>query len=79
MTDWRDRIESAPEILHGKPVVKGTRLTVELILGWLAQGWTQEMLVEAYPQLSREDVLAALGYAAEVLREEYLTLDKTAV
>jgi uncharacterized protein (DUF433 family) len=77
--DWRDRIVSDPEILRGKPVVKGTRLSVELILGWLGQGWTQEMLIEAYPQLSREDVLAALAYAAEMLREEYRTLDKTAV
>jgi uncharacterized protein (DUF433 family) len=77
--DWRDRIVSDPEILLGKPVVKGTRLTVELILGWLAQGWTQEMLIEAYPQLSRDDVLAALAYAAEMLRDEYLTLDKSVV
>lgn len=76
--DWRDRIVSDPEILIGKPVVKGTRLSVELILGWLAQGWTHEMLIESYPQLSRDDILAALAYAAEMLREEsYLTLDKS--
>lgn len=78
--DWRERIVCDPDILLGKPVVNGTRLSVELILGWLAQGWTQEMLIESYPQLSREDVLAALAYAAEMLREEsYLTLDKTPV
>lgn len=78
--DWRDRIVSDPEILLGKPVVKGTRLSVELILGWLARGWTHQMLIESYPQLSQEDVLAALAYAAEMLREEsYLTLDRTSV
>lgn len=78
--NWRDRIVSDPEVLLGKPVVKGTRLSVELILGWLAQGWTPEMLIDAYPQLSRDDILAALAFAADVMREEsYLTLDQTSV
>lgn len=67
--DWRDRIVCDPDILVGKPTVKGTRLSVELILGWLAQGWTPEMVVEAYPQLAREDILAALAFAADELRE----------
>lgn len=75
--NWRDRIVSNPEILLGKPVVKGTRLSVELILGWLSQGWTQERLMEAYPQLSRDDIFAALAFAADMMREEsYLTLEK---
>lgn len=43
--DWRDRIVSNPEILVGKPVIKGTRIPVELILGWLANGWTFEQVV----------------------------------
>jgi uncharacterized protein (DUF433 family) len=78
--NWRDRIVSDPEVLLGKPAVKGTRLSVELILGWLAQGWTPEMLIDAYPQLSRDDILAALAFAADVMREEsYLTLDQTSV
>jgi uncharacterized protein (DUF433 family) len=76
--DWRDRIVSDPDILVGKPCVKGTRLSVELILGWLAQGWTHETLLEAYPQLTREDILAALAFAAEHLREEgYGLLDRS--
>jgi uncharacterized protein (DUF433 family) len=66
--DWHDRISCNPDILAGKPTVKGTRLSVELILGWLAQGWTHEMLIEAYPQLGRDDVLAALAFAAETMR-----------
>lgn len=79
MSDWRERIVSDPEILRGKPVVRGTRLSVELILGWLAQGWTHEMLLESYPQLSRDDILAALAYTTALLREEsYLTLDHRA-
>lgn len=78
--EWRDRIVSDPEILLGKPVVKGTRLSVELILGWLGQGWTHEMLIDAYPQLDRDDILAALAFAAAKMREEsYLMLDKSPV
>lgn len=75
--DWRERIVSNPDILVGKPSVKGTRISVELILGWLGQGWTHEMLMEAYPHLAREDILAALAFAAEMLRDEsYLAMDK---
>lgn len=77
--DWRERIVCDPEILVGKPTVRGTRLSVELILGWLAQSWTHDMLIEAYPQLSREDILAALAFAAEKMREEsYALLNQTA-
>ena len=77
--DWRQHIVSNPDILAGKPAVKGTRLSVELILGWLAQGWTHEMLIDSYPQLTREDIFAALAFAAEKLREEsYALLDSPA-
>lgn len=68
--DWRERIVCDPEVLIGKPAVKGTRLSVELILGWLAQDWTHEQLLQAYPQLVLDDILAALAFAAERLREE---------
>ena len=68
--DWHDRITSDPLILVGKPVVKGTRISVELILGWLANGWTIEMILESYPHIARDDVLAALAFAAEMMREE---------
>jgi len=72
--DWRERIVCDPDILVGKPAVKGTRLSVELILGWLAQGWAHETLLDAYPQLTRDDILAALAFAAEKMREESYTL-----
>lgn len=74
--DWRERIVCNPDILVGKPTVKGTRLSVELIIGWLAQGWTHEMLIASYPQLSQEDILAALAFTAEKMREEsHILLD----
>ena len=76
--DWRERIVSDPDILVGKPSIKGTRISVELILGWLASGWTHEMILESYPQLSREDILAALAFATEFMRdEEYAVVHKT--
>ena len=75
--DWRDRIVSNPDILVGKPTVKGTRISVELILGWLANGWTHEMVLESYPQLVPDDILAALAFAAEMMRnEEYVAIHK---
>lgn len=75
--DWREHIEVNPEILVGKPAIKGTRISVELILGWLANGWTIENLLESYPHITREDVLAALAFAAEMMREEeYIAIHK---
>ena len=68
--DWRSRIAVDPKVLEGKPVIKGTRISVEFILELLANGWTVEDILKNYPQLKREDVLAALKYATEVLKEE---------
>lgn len=68
--DWRARITIDPEILAGKPVIKGTRLSVDFILGLLAEGWTEEQLLANYPPLQTEDVRASLAYAAEVVRDE---------
>ncbi len=77
--EWRDRIVCDPEILVGKPTIKGTRISVELILGWLANGWTFEQILESYPHLTQEDILAALAFAAERLREEdYIPLPRIA-
>jgi len=63
-------IISDPSICMGKPVVRGTRITVELILENLGAGMTLETLLQEYPQLSREAVLAALAYAAKALSSE---------
>lgn len=61
--DWRLCIAIDPDVLAGKPVVKGTRLSVALILGHLAQDWSIEDLLSSYPRLTEEDVRACLTYA----------------
>jgi uncharacterized protein (DUF433 family) len=65
-----DQIVSDPEIMMGKPTIKGTRITVELILEKLGQGMTIEEMLQAYPHLTREQMLAALQFAADYLRDE---------
>ena len=62
--DWEERIELNPEILVGKPVVRGTRLSVQLIIELLADGWTTEEVLDQYPTLTKDDVLACLRYAS---------------
>ena len=59
-----DRITSNPEVVHGKPVIRGTRVTVEVILELLAAGETFEELLAEYDELERDDILAALEYGA---------------
>ncbi len=65
-------IVSDPEILMGKPVVRGTRISVELILDKLAAGETVEQLLEEHPRLTREAIQAALAYAADTLRSDVI-------
>jgi uncharacterized protein (DUF433 family) len=67
---WHDRITVDPKILVGKPVVKGTRIAVELVVDLLAKGWTQEQILDSYPHLTVEDIRACLSYATEVLHSE---------
>ena len=77
--NWRDYLVSDPEILVGKPVVKGTRLSVDLILERLADGWTAEDLFQSYPRLTPESLQAVFAFAAEILKDEdYVALAKTA-
>lgn len=68
--NWHDRITINPEILTGKPVVKGTRLAVEFIIDLLAQGWTEEEILRNYPGLTSEDIRACLIYASNILKAE---------
>jgi len=65
-----DRIEINPNIMFGKPVIKGTRLTVEPILRKLAGGMTAEEIITDHPHLKREDILAAQEFAADYLADE---------
>ena len=73
-----DRIEINPKTMMGKPVIRGTRLTVELILRKLSEGASEKDLMEAYPKLTREDIKAAIRYAADTLaHEEVVILNST--
>ncbi|MCL5124106.1 MAG: DUF433 domain-containing protein [Deltaproteobacteria bacterium] len=65
-----DRIVVSPDVLVGKPVIKGTRIAVEFIIGLLANGWTHDDILNNYPGLTSEDILACLSYASSVLQAE---------
>jgi uncharacterized protein (DUF433 family) len=74
---WKDRIESNPNILFGKPVVKGTRLGVDLIVDLFSWGWSESDILENYPGLTRDDIRACLSYASDTLRRCFSIHDKT--
>ncbi len=69
---WQNHIEVSPDLHHGDPCIKGTRIPVKIIIGSLADGMTPEEVMAAYPQLTREDILAALAYAADMLHDDVL-------
>ncbi|MEW6717569.1 MAG: DUF433 domain-containing protein [Chloroflexota bacterium] len=69
---WQDYVSIDPEIHHGEPCLKGTRIPVAMIVGSIADGMTTEELVKEYPQVTVEAVRAALAYAADVVRQEIL-------
>ena len=68
--NWREHIHVDPAILQGKPVVKGTRLSVEFLLSLFAAGWTQTQVLESYPNLTADSLQAVFAFAAETLRDE---------
>jgi uncharacterized protein (DUF433 family) len=74
MTNWQDRISVDPAICHGKACVKGTRIMVSVILDNLAAGEAPERILRSYPTLQPDDIQAALGYAAEMVRERIVKL-----
>ena len=67
---WREHIHSDPEILSGKPVVRGTRLAVDFVLGLLAEGWSPEQVLDNYPQLTADGLRAVFAFASEALQDE---------
>lgn len=69
MHNWRDFITADPEVCHGKPCIKGTRIMVSVVLDNLAAGVTLDELLKSYPSLTREAVQAAIAYAADLARE----------
>ena len=68
--DWQERVVLNPEVLAGKPVIKGTRLSATFIIDLLAQGWTERDVLDNYPGISPEDIKACLAYASEVLNAQ---------
>ncbi len=70
--DWQKYIHSDFETLNGKPVVKGTRLSVEFLLHLFAAGWTEPQILENYPNLTSEALRAVFAYAAESMSEDTL-------
>lgn len=67
---WQERIVIDPTVLAGKPVIRGTRLSVDFIVGLLAQGWTQADIERNYPTVCHDDIAACLQYASETLQAE---------
>jgi uncharacterized protein (DUF433 family) len=68
--EWKEYITSDPEILHGKPRLKGTRISVSLILGYLAAGKSAEEITAEFPDLSRDQIAACLDYARDLAEFE---------
>jgi uncharacterized protein (DUF433 family) len=64
------RITLAPEVLDGKPVIRGTRLSVEFVIGLMADGWRESDILQNYPGITHDDVLACLAYARDTLTSE---------
>ena len=67
--NWREHIETNELILVGKPIIKGTRISVELIISLLASGWTEQQILENYPRLSKESIQAVFGYIQDFLKD----------
>jgi len=72
--NWHVRIVIDQEVLTGKPVIKGTRISVEFIIDLLGRGWTVENILEEYDHLTREDIQACLAYARDMLKSERVYL-----
>ena len=70
---WRHHIQSTPEVLRGKPRIEGTRIPVSLVLGYLASGCSIDEIIQEFPDLSKEHILACLDYARELSEFEVAT------
>jgi len=72
--NWQDRITVDPSVLVGKPIIRGTRISVEFVIDLLARGWTVDQVLTEYDHLTAEDIQACLAYASELLRSERVYL-----
>lgn len=71
---WQQYIHSDPEILVGKPVIKGTRISVEFVLGLYKSGWNEQQILESYPHLTKESLKAVFEYIQECIADEFLLI-----
>lgn len=71
---WKDRIIFEKSIALGKPIIKGTRITVDFVLDLMANGWSYDDIKENYPQLTSQDIQASLEYASHVIKDEKVLL-----
>lgn len=77
--EWKTRIETDPDICGGRPRIKGTRLTVEFLLGLKAAGWSEQQILENYPHITDEDLRAVFAFVQALIEEEkYLALPHAA-
>ena len=70
--DWRERITSDPDVCHGKVCIRGTRIMVSVILDNLAAGEASDAILQSYPSLTQDDLLAAIHYAAELAKDRVI-------
>ena len=75
--NWEERITVNPQVLVGKPVIKGTRIAVEFVIDLLGRGWTIEQILREYDHLTAEDIQACLAYAGDMLKSERVYLTPT--
>jgi len=68
--NWTERITIDPKVLVGKPIIKGTRISVEFVVDLLGRGWTVEQILKEYDHLTPADIQACLAYAGDVLKSE---------
>lgn len=69
MTNWRDHIVSDENVLLGKPTIKGTRISLELIIERFADGWTKDDILSSYPTLKNDDIIAVFSYMLEFMED----------
>jgi uncharacterized protein (DUF433 family) len=67
--EWRERIVTNPDVMVGKPVIKGTRITMEFIIDLLANSWSHEQILQNYPHITNDDIIACLQYAHEMVKD----------
>ena len=76
--NWKDRISVDPDVCHGQACIEGTRIMVSVVLDNLAANMSEDMILNSYPTLHKEDIKAAVAYAAELARERVIMLPEKA-